>query len=555
MGIWHTDYLTGNDSTGDGSIALPYKTINKAMTIGINGDEIRTAGSGFTALAGTVTAVGSTSTTWITSSDLTGTLFPGDIITVNDAEFGDQKFFYKVQTVTSTQITVDGAWNRASFVELSFSKITTQHYYTTTASVTFENVTISGKDNFKITGGWTNSFTAQDGWTVMNYHGASATAKSGNGFTGPTGGANGSLYFDKFMLSHLNTGFGGGTSRWLMGTLAFVYFTNASPYGAAPLTVHSYALPDLYLTNSTFTQTLGGQYPIENDAPQQQFGNIWYANTAAPSSSSNILLKCNNWYARSMFSTGLQSYGLCLGSFMIIDNLYIATQQNSGITENIVLFSSFVGTSCVINNDIQVSGNNLSGYKLAISNGQNAAMTNIIKLNTKKIEDFSLAGSGYNYYSTNAIGYIKDIEGDKQVYSSTGIAFADSSVFDTGTNSLRLSKLDAINNQPTRMPISQYYNTTSAAKTITIRAKASASTNAIICLLTPLTQTGTAQNTAITTNYKPQTIALTTTWQDFTYTQLDASTAAFLLDSFVNICAVSSGITADYIWIDSVTVA
>jgi hypothetical protein len=154
MAIWYTDNLTGNDTTGNGTIATPYKTINKAMTVGTNGDEIRAAGSGFTALAGTVTATSSGGTTWNTSSNLTGILLPGDIITVNDAEFGDQKFFYKVFSVGVSSIVVDGAWNRTPNVTLTFSKITQQHYYTTTTNVTFENITVTDKTNFKITGGW-----------------------------------------------------------------------------------------------------------------------------------------------------------------------------------------------------------------------------------------------------------------------------------------------------------------------------------------------------------------------------------------------------------------
>jgi hypothetical protein len=555
MAIWYTDYLTGNDTTGDGTIATPYKTVNKAMTVGTNGDEIRVAGSGFTALAGTVTCSSNGLTTWTTSVNQTGIINPGDIITVNDAEFGDQKFFYKVQTVAPTTITVDGAWNRTPNVALTFSKITTQHYYTTTANTTFENVSIAGKTNFKITGGWTSSFTAQDGWTVMNYQGASSTAKSGTGFTGIQGGNTGSIYFDRFMLSHLNTGFGGSTSRWFMGTLAFVYFTGTSPYGAAPLTEHGYGVPDLYLTNSVYTTLLGASYSIANDAPQQQFGNIWYANTASPSTNSPVIIKTNNFYGRSMYSTGLQGYGITIGGFININNLYIATQGAAGTTENIVLFGNNGGSNSSVYNNIEVLGNNLSGYKLAISNSQNGATINFIKLDTKKIEDFALAGSGFNYYSTTPIGYIKDIEGDKQVYNSTGIAFADNSVFDTGTNSLRLSKLEAINSQPTRMVIDQYFNSTSTAKTITIRAKASASTTATVCLMTSLQQLGNQQTGNIGFNYKPQTISLTTSWQDFTYTQLDASTAALFINSFIDICVVSSGISANYIWIDSVTVS
>ena len=74
MATIHTNYLTGNDTTGNGTIVTPYKTINKAMTVGANNDEIRVAGSTFTALSGTITATSNGSTTWNTSVNQTGIL-------------------------------------------------------------------------------------------------------------------------------------------------------------------------------------------------------------------------------------------------------------------------------------------------------------------------------------------------------------------------------------------------------------------------------------------------------------------------------------------------
>jgi hypothetical protein len=557
MAILYTNNLGGSDTTGDGTIALPYKTINKAMTVGTNGDEIRVAGSGFTALAGTVTATATSATTWNTSVDLVGVLFPQDIITVNDAEFGDQKFFYKVQTVTSTQITVDGAWNRTPNVALTFSYITEQHYKTAATNVTFENITVTGKTNFKITGGWTNSFTAQDGWTVMAFAGASATARSGTAFTLPNGGVTGEVYIDKFMWSHLNTGMPGGFTRWYCGTLAVVYFTGTSPFGAIATTIHPYGIPDLYLTNSVTCNALAAiASNVTNGRSPLQYNNVWYANTASPTVGNTLPQNIVNYYGRSNFASGVQQYGIVLGNACNIDNLFIATQGTSGSVENVVLFStggSSNGTS--INNDIQISGNNLSGVNLIIANSLNNAVVNNIKLSTKKIEDFRLVSQGSNYISNGVTGTIFDIEGQKQVFSSSGIAFADPTVYDTGTNSLRLSKIIIANAIPTRIPINSFYNDTSTAKTITIRAKASASTNAIFCLQSSKNILEAGGNAPLTSNnYKPQTFSLTTSWADYTYTQLDADTSDISLNSYIRLCVVTSGINADYIWIDSVTI-
>jgi hypothetical protein len=565
MAIWYTDYLTGNDTTGDGSIALPYKTINKAMTVGTNGDEIRVAGSGFTALAGTVTAASSTATTWNTSSNLTGILLPGDIITVNDAEHGDQKFFYKVQTITSTQITVDGAWNRPSTQNLTFSKLTTQHYFTTSTNITFENVTITGKDDFKITGGWTDSYTAQNGWTVMAYHStSSATAKSGTGFTAVTGGANGALYFDKFMLSHLNVGFAGSTSRWYQGTLAFVYFTTTSPYGAGVTTNHPYGSVDLYLTNSPITTAIGGSYTT-NNIPQMIYENVWYTNTASPTTTSVVAIEINNLYTRSSFSTGIQIYGTIPGVNTFVQNLTIATQQNAGSTENILLFSnsaSVLGSSGSVENDILIVGDNTTGFRIGFAAGSNPnSMINQITLPTKSVEDFGtgintgLVGQGGIFSGLKPNTLIKDIEGEKQVFSNGGVAFADPTVFDTGSNSLRVSKIDNANSLPTNIPIKSYWNDTADAKTITIRAKASGATDVQFSLLAYRLQLGTSNSALLSTLLLPETKSLTTSWADYTYTGVNATYAEILLNSYFAIGVRIDNLSAKYVWIDSVTIS
>lgn len=563
MAIWYTDYLTGNDTTGDGSIATPYKTINKAMTVGTNGDEIRVAGSGFTALAGTVTAASNTATTWNTSSNLTGVLVPGDIITVNDAEYGDQKFFYKVQTITSTQITVDGAWNRPSTQSLTLSKVTTQHYYTTTTNVTFENVNIAGKSDFKVTGGWTSSFTAQDGWTIMAYHStASATAKSGTAFTATTGGASGAMYFDKFMISHLNTGFSGSTNRWYPGTLAFVYFTSTSPYGAAGTTDHSYGSVDLYLTNSPICTALGGA-TVTNGIPQLNYENVWYTNTASPSTSSPVAIKINNLFARSSFSTGIQTYGTMPGANMFVQNLMVATQQNSGVTENIILFPNTTtnGSSASIQNDLQILGDNQSGFRIGITGGGNPNnQINQITLPTKSIEDFGtgintgLVGQGGLFSGLKPNALVFDIEGEKQVFSNSGVAYADDMEFSTGTNSMRVSKIDIANSIPTNIPIKSYRNDTTSAKTVTIRAKASAATGVQFSLLAYSLQFGTSNSALSASLINPETVSLTTSWADYTYTGLDASMANILLNSYLAIGVRIDNLSAKYVWIDSVTI-
>lgn len=544
MAIWYTDYLIGDDTTGDGSIALPYKTITKAMTIGTNGDEVRVAGSGFTALDGTITATTVTGTTWDTSANLTGTLFPGDIITLDDKEFGDQKFFYKVQTVGATSITVDGYWNRTPNGVYTLSKIATQHYYTTATNVTFENIaSLPTKTDFKITGGWVDAYTAQTGWTVMNYHGGTSTAKSGTGFTAPQGGLTGAVYLDKFMLSHLNVAVAGSINRWYQGTFALVYFGSISSFGGNSTTLHPYGPADFYLTNSNRITAYGSNAAVDGEYPSQ-YRNVYQSAGIVSPILSSLPAKITNMYFKSVAGTGLVSSNSTCGNFVNVDNIFIQTQQPIGNMENVTL----IGTGCSVNNDIQIVGDNAAYASLALSGSTSFSGIN---LPTKKIEDYKLFSRGDLFANVAAGVRIKDMEGDKQGFNLSNIAFADSTVFDTGSNSLRLSK--TFSDQASRMPINVFFNEDAVAKTITIRAKASAAVNATfnlnsnsIMLFTTMTETG--------ISYRPQVFALTTDWQDLVYTGLDAAAASILLKSWVSINVITDT-AADYIWIDSVIVS
>jgi len=558
MAILYTDYLTGNDTTGNGTIATPYKTINKAMTIGDNGDEVRVAGSGFTALSGTVTATINTSTTWNTSVNLTGVLLPGDIITVNDAEFGNEKFFYKVFSVGTTSIVVDGAWNRTANVNLTFSKVTTQHYYTTTASVTFETVNITGKTNFIVRGGWVNSFTEQTGWTIMNYQGATATANSGIGFTAILGGITGEMYFDRFMLSHLTTPFAGSTNRWYPGNLAFINTVTTSPYGAGAVSPHpTYGLPNHYYTNSNFCSALGTSNVGPVNGFQLQFNNIYYSNTASTTAASIVQHRINNMYYRSTFGTGIQAYGACMTSGAKIDNLFIATRNNPGSTENICIFPG-PGTpsACSIDNSISVVGPNTS-YSIALNTGVGNSF-NQITLSTNIEEQFAngietgLVGQGFPSGVERPLTIVFDSEGEKLVYNNSNIAYADSLVFDTGTNSLRTSKVSGAGQ--CGIPIYSYYNSNALAKTITIRAKASANTNIDFGLVSTKLRSNTSTTSGVGYN-NIETKAITTTWANYTYTGLDIDIATVISNGYIQLFVRTDNMTAKYLWIDSVTVS
>jgi len=560
MAIWYCDNINGNDTTGNGTIATPYKTINKAMTVGANDDEIRVAGSTFTALSGTITATSNGSTTWNTSVNQTGILNPGDIITVNDAEFGDQKFFYKVFSVGATSIVVDGAWNRTPNVNLTFSRIAvaSQQYYTTTASQTFENINIAGKTQFIIRGGWNSGFTAQDGWTIMNYHStSSATAQSGTGFTATSGAPSGTgMYIDRFMFSHLSIPIQ-ISNTFSPGTLAFVYETTNNPYLANVTVNTTYPNRDLYLSNSRFTAS-GTPITLSNGETGNKWVNVWYSNTVNGNATTTVPVKVTNVYSRGA-GTGITNSAAIQSYAAIVNNLTIATQQTAGTTtESFAIFASNGPNNNILTGTINVLGPNASSIK-ALTGTSSSGFIQLI-LPTQIIENIagvtstqnSLISSSSAYATNMRTQMVYDQEGEKLIYGNGQVVFADSSQFDTGTNSLRVSNTFPVSGTIAVTPINSYFNSTSAAKTITIRAKASAATSATFSIISNGYNTN-----GLSTSFQniSETKSLTTSWANYTYTGLDATNAALLLNQYLSIGVRVDNTSAKYIWIDSITIS
>ncbi len=117
MANYHVNYLTGSDSTGDGSTGTPWATINHALVTGpvTTGDVVKVVGSTTTVLTtgGTVSTNDRTNEI-ATPTDLTGSLNVGDIIIVSPnisdgAEFNGW-MHTEVQAITATVLTTRGYW-------------------------------------------------------------------------------------------------------------------------------------------------------------------------------------------------------------------------------------------------------------------------------------------------------------------------------------------------------------------------------------------------------------------------------------------------------------
>jgi hypothetical protein len=549
MATWYTDNLNGNDTTGLGTIAAPYKTINKAMTVGTAGDIVNVAGSGYTALSGTLTFTkGSANVT--TSVDLTGQLTAGNVITITDPTFGSGIWLWKVFSVTATTIVLSGA-AQVGNITVSASKLTNIHYYTTTALTTFE--TIPAKSDFEIQGGWTNNFTAQNGITAMVYQGASAGAASGNGLST----AQPNMYVNRFAFVNLSNGVGGSIYQWYPGNLWQSFVTN--PSGANPRPHPTYSSPNLYLTNTVISIQ---NTPLQtNNKPGYQTDAIYYTSTGTTTPSGAGSIQCNTLYAKSTGVTLGNTNGIiipCLN--MIIGKLTIDFCAPNGTDECVVLVLNSQASSLLIK-DMEYVGINTTGNKLFVRGKfYNYAVggCQISLPSPKIIDDFKLIGIGNDngFYNYSGIPIpVKDTEGNKLLLGSGQIIFADPTVYDTGTNSLRITRQPVGVTPTSQVPIKDF-DATGASQTITFRAKASANATISFGLLA---NPAFAQANATTALNNTQNFALTTAWQTFTYTGLQAAAVYNLYAGTKTAFAISNlpsawG-SAQYVWIDSVTVS
>ncbi|MFZ9242264.1 MAG: DUF1565 domain-containing protein, partial [Sediminibacterium sp.] len=262
MAIWYTNYAIGNDTTGDGTSSLPFKTIQKAVSLASNDDTIRVAGSGWTTISGTVTSTSATSTTLNTSVDLTSELTAGvSLISFKDPQLGDRKLIYKVTAVTSTTITVHAATGITPGDNYELEKISNLYYTTGSTATIFENLTGTNTNltGIKIEGGWTSGFTAQDGITAMQYTAAS-TSTGATGISMAVGQTGWSI--NNFCFAALAFGAGYTSSGTSMSLgLGNVWIANcrifSSNFSMYPINIPGTPM-NLYITTGSSTLLIGG---------------------------------------------------------------------------------------------------------------------------------------------------------------------------------------------------------------------------------------------------------------------------------------------------------
>ena len=250
MAIYYTDNINGNDSTGDGSWANPYKSISKASSvISANGDEIRVVGGTWTALPGTVTVAPESE--FITTTDDLTSYFPavtggtgsGMIRIINDSADYPVPSILPVFAVTSTQIDCGyyGRFQGPAQSGLTIEYLDVIHYdtYGTNpvspdgAAAYFDdlNSNLNSYTDIEISGGWTAD-GVQGGVTGVSSNASSDFSRYGTFLFGNIGYRNDDLFIDNFAMVHIVSFLTNSSTSFAPGRL---YFSNCSsfPFGTS----------------------------------------------------------------------------------------------------------------------------------------------------------------------------------------------------------------------------------------------------------------------------------------------------------------------------------
>ena len=171
MTIVYWDFLSGNDSTGDGSAGNPYKTLSKATT-GLTGDDdVRCAKSPDPANLGCNLTFTDGSTSVATASDLTSVLGAHDFVSLNTAG----ETWWEISSINSTTITLVVAYRGTGGTGTGYKRGITGSIAGVTvadgsSSTAVHTISASGTSGatLKLSFGWNLSGTpAQDGQTFF----------------------------------------------------------------------------------------------------------------------------------------------------------------------------------------------------------------------------------------------------------------------------------------------------------------------------------------------------------------------------------------------------
>lgn len=582
MATLHSDFLLGNDTTGDGSALLPYKTIVKSLQMAVDGDLVKVAGGQFvtTGATGTCTARG---TTIATSVDLTSQFAIGDLVAVDTSAVDGyplQANIFQIGSISSTTITLRSGLTTHMVGTFDLYKISTVHYTTTLSSVTLETATAITANQVTVEGGWDSTFTTQFGWTVVNRNASgystSANFMSWNALIKPE------IVFNKFLFCNIQ-GWTGSASSIGINELALSWSgSSASPFGTSNFGVYAptsigwttiysngYVLNNSWNGSANKPTTLQLKQWVTNDSLKGGYA-LSEGQLAGPS----IRTLEGHW--RSCGTSTNVNLVYPIGSAVSFGDVYVddLTMWIGG--QAIFPVFGSLGTTNAWRwvGDLKV--NVIDGTRSGITSFRSNLNTSSIgivapwnlNLTSYEFEQLpwltygSAPGSRAVANAQSAIIYGRDVSGNQKVIDGEGIVrWADTTEFVTGSNSLRTKLLTNTAGVDTIRYYVGHFAKPSATFTVTIKMKASKAITIGNSSSKLELQYGPSFATYV--DVTPSTTSLGTSWTDVTFT-LDPSTLSMwdmgddgLVQMIipVNTAQVTDPNEVVYLWVDSVTVA
>jgi hypothetical protein len=580
MATLHTNYVSGNDTTGDGTTALPYKTINKALSVAIDGDLIKVAGGELVQIPGATVTVTARGTTLTPNMDLTTHFTLGDSIFVDTSASDPYPIAANgmvVSSIFTNSITV-ATETPVQFTPGTYNvyKLSTYHY--SVASGALETFTSFTASNVTIEGGWDATFTTQIGWTGVKTAGATATAN----FTTTWSQIKPNVIWNKFLFSNVNNAFGGSNAA--IGINTMVFNRVSAPFGTSNFGVHAPSAIG-FTTLYAYGSSMNGSWNGSANSPVTLNLKQWTTATSTTGlrgtlkvgygltyGSANPSIKSlqANW--RSL-NTVLSQLAPFTGSPIDIGDIYIdeLNMYIGGTMYHPIMAQAGNAGSWRWIGDLNVSI--IDGTRSGIyaftggTNSDSLSFTSEGPLNINRITG-TLEQLPWKVYGTatatntiinnqRALIYGKDTEGQKVVNMDNIVKYADATQYVTGQNSLRYKLTTNTTGSDTIRYFAAILNkpTATTSLTFTIKVKASKA----ITIGNPELIYGPAYSKFVAAT--PSTTSVTTGWQDITFTVNPSTIADWNIadDGLMQVVIPISSSVVDntevaYLWVDSVSV-
>ena len=534
MAILYADNIFGLDTNDGLTISTPKKSINGALQISSNGDEIRVAGGSFSQLPGFITNV-PRSNTLTTSVDLTVApygLTAGDTIGFDTTALDGWPVDYSawlIASTTPTTITLrTNMWlpvGNGTFSVYKFgSGSQSYHYETTLTTGQFETISAFTASAVSVSGGWNSTFDTQWGFTGVKA-GVPASVNSRNLFV-TSNISKASVVFDRFLFNNCKFNSGSTFTAFGLNTMIFTGINSCFAFSNAIICGPSASNPNI---KSTI---------IQNGCPGGVFSSDTSAGTGGAINSFDFWISSSN-------QAGDDSVGI--GSRQVTFNQikYRHVGSTSASTTkglNFYRFGSFGELFIVENVDVYIYATSsylfrtngvvvpeIKSFNLYRPDGTNCQVTNHtllsqfvtpnqLTMTSGVVEDlrwqYPNTYTGNDLLAQNKVHmYVKDTEGRKSIDNLGIVRFADSSTYSVGTQSMRFNTQK--NPVGATGKTREYFIGATLKPTTNFTLSISAKTNVATLTATPIIR-GDAYNLDAP-SLTLSNITLTPTWTTYTY--------------------------------------